>query len=362
MKSEIFLAISLILAFLSGIIINNFLIKRPLRFVVKKANISAIRFRSQLKPVFGGITFFVVFMCIIIASIFIFEPDAYLNNSELFLNPEFICLTIVVMLAFFMGLADDIISTPPTFKFFVQLICAIIFIYYDFYIHISPHEWINYLITIIWVVGMMNSINMLDNMDAVTVLTSLSIIGGVILFYLFGLTNSSIFLIFVLTGICGALLSFLFYNWHPARMYMGDSGSQFIGIILAFIGIVFFWNSSTINEPDYTYNIKQFIVIALAFLIPISDTTTVTINRLLKKQSPFVGDRNHTTHHLFYLGIPEKWIAVILFTLNSIGVVLALYIINMPNPVKISTLLYFASYPIVVFLLLFINTKISKQK
>lgn len=355
MNFEITSILVFIISLICGFIINNFFIKRPIKFLVKKANISAIRWSSQSKPIFGGITFFVVFLGISITSFFVIGEDIYFF-------PEYLSLLLVVILSFFMGLADDIISTPPSFKFIVQIICAMIFIFNGFYIHISPHEWINYTITIIWVLGIMNSINMLDNMDAITCLTSLSIIGGVVISSFLGVYPIKPFILITLIGISGALLSFLFYNWSPSRMYMGDNGSQFVGAILAFTGILYFWNSVPISELGYSYNTTQFVLIALAFVIPISDTTTVTINRLLKKQSPFIGGKDHTTHHLFYAGLPTRWIAVLLFLLNTIGVVLALYIISRPEPLDLSSIWLFAGYPILVFLALYINTKISKAQ
>lgn len=208
----------------------------------------------------------------------------------------------------------------------------------------------------------MNSINMLDNMDAVTILTSISILIGILVTYFAGIYESSLFLIFFITGITGSFISFLIYNWNPAKMYMGDNGSQFIGVVLAFIGIYFFWNSLPIEELNYGYNTRQFVLIALAFVVPISDTTTVTINRILRGKSPFIGGKDHTTHHLFYLGLSVKQVGLLLLALNSIGVFLAVYLLSLPKDLSLNTIWLFAIYPIGVFLFLFINTKLSKQK
>lgn len=354
--SEILLVFLVFLITLgTAIAINIFFIKRPLKFLVKKANISAIRWSSQSKPVFGGIGFFVVFIGIIIIL-------SFTSGVSLYSNPEYFTVLLVVILAFFMGLADDIMSTPPMFKFGVQFLCALVFIFNGFYIQLSSYEIINYLITVIWVLGIMNSINMLDNMDAVTTLTSFSVFAGIVMFYLMGIVDSSLFTIIVLTGTCGSLLGFLVFNWHPSKMYMGDNGSQLLGVLLAFAGITFFWNSTPVVEMDFAYRTKQFVTISLAFVVPITDTTTVTINRLLRRQSPFIGGKDHTTHHLFYRGLSTRWIGVILFAINSLGVFLAFYVLSLSNPITNSKILLFAVYPLAVFLSLFINTKISKPK
>jgi len=347
----IFFLVSIIL----GAFLNNFFIKRPLKFLVKKANNSAIRFSTQSKPIFGGVGFYVVFLTTMIASLFIFKDEVY--NSK-----EYLSLLIVVTLSFIMGLADDVISTPPSFKFIVQFLCAFIFIFSDIYIKISPVEWYNYAITIIWVVGIMNSINMLDNMDAVTSMTSLTIIGGAVFYTLTAGSNISNFGLIVLLTTTGALISFLLFNWSPSKMYMGDNGSQFIGAILAFTGIVFFWNAVPVEEFQYGYNTKQALIVALAFLVPLTDTTTVTINRLLKKKSPFVGGRDHTTHHLFYMGLTNRWVAFVLFIINAVGVSLALWLINIGDKLDYSKLWLFAIFPLCSFLFLYLNTKFSKPK
>ena len=343
-------AISLIL----GILLNRFFLNRKKKFLVKKANKEAIRWASQSKPVFGGITFYSVFILAIITFLFI-------SGFETAVTKEFLSLIIVVTLAFLMGLADDLIGTPPSFKFIVQFLVATILIFSDIYIRVSPIEFVNYTITVIWVIGIMNSINMLDNMDSITNLTSLSIIGGTVFFSLISMPIEYNLTLFVSIAIVGGMLSFLIYNWNPAKMYMGDSGSQFLGTFLAFIGIIYFWNAIPISESSYGYNSRQFLIVALAFIVPITDTTTVTINRLLKKKSPFVGGRDHTTHHLSYLGLSERWVATTLFTLSIVGNTLA-YIVLSSSNWTYSMVWIYAIFPFTVFISLYSITKITKPK
>jgi len=349
------LLITFITSLILGIFINNFFIKRPIKFLIKKANKSAIRFSTQSKPILGGLGFYAIFLLVIIASLIILEDDIYLSK-------EYISLLIIVTMSFVMGLADDIINTPPSFKFIVQFLCAFILIFNGIYIHISPIDWINHLITVLWVVGIMNSINMLDNMDAISCLTSLSIIVGVIIYNIMFEACVSDFGLIILLSVAGGLFSFLFYNWSPSKMYMGDSGSQFLGAILAWIGISFFWNSTPIEAVQYSFNTKQALIVALAYIVPLSDTTTVTINRLLKKKSPFIGGKDHTTHHLFYLGCSVRWVGILLLFINAIGVFLSLYLINTGKNFNYSYLWLYFLFPIITFLFHFLNTKFTKIK
>lgn len=354
MTSYIYLIVFSI-SLVTGIFLNRFFLNRNKKFLVKKANKEAIRFASQSKPVFGGITFYSIFFVAMLVFLFI-------SGFETEISKEYICLFITITMAFLMGLADDLISTPPVFKFIVQFAIAAIFIFSDIYIVISPHQVINYTITVIWVVGIMNSINMLDNMDSITNLTALSIIGSTIVFVLLQTNIEFGFISFVSVASVGAMLSFLLYNWNPAKMYMGDSGSQFLGTFLAFVGIVYFWNSVPIADFSYGYNTKQIIIVASAFVIPISDTTTVTINRLLKKKSPFVGGRDHTTHFLSYLGLHERWIAILYLSITIGGNIIAYHLINLNTEWNRNLFWLYAIIPFSVFLILYINTKITKPK
>lgn len=334
-------------------IVYRFLLKRSTKYILKKANDSAIRWGSQSKPIIGGVGFFGVFLFAMLNYFFLY------GNHEA-VDPKIIGILLVITLSFFMGLADDIVNTSPYFKLLTQLVCAVILIYFNIYINISPNNIINYAITIIWVIGIMNSLNMLDNMDAITAPASLTVILGVIFILLFTTSNQSNFFTITAVGSAASIVGFLFYNWHPAKMYMGDNGSQFLGSLLAIFGIVFFWNA--IPENTYMNNSKQFVIVLLAFLVPICDTTTVTINRLIRKQSPFVGGKDHTTHHLNYLGLSPRKIAILLFTISVISVSLSVYIAHFLNNWNTMHFVGFTAFALAIFATLYSITKISKPK
>lgn len=334
-------------------LLGSFFIKGTFSFLTKKTKGNTERFSSQSKPIYGGILFYSAFL--LCALIYYFSPLYSPDEAN-----TFVALMIIVSISFFMGLADDLLNTSPLFKFIVQFVCAFVLIKTGIVITISPMTWVNNIITVLWVVGIMNSINMLDNMDAITSSISFTIIVPcVIMQTISGNTNIDTM---VMVTVSGALLGFLFYNWAPAKMYMGDNGSQFLGILLAYIGIKYFWNGIQItDEINYAYNAKQFTMVALAFVVPLTDTTTVTINRLLKNKSPFVGGRDHTTHYLYYRGLSVRQVGAVLIAFNLIGVCLAQVIMYCPN-INYNLIYVMAIYPITVFALLYINTKVTKQK
>lgn len=357
-------------AFLLSYLINRFFLKKSRSHILKKANISGIRWASQQKPLAGGITFYSIFLLTIIIYFLFFDFEIISNN-------KFIGIFLVVTISFFMGLADDIMSTSPYFKFFIQLLSAIILINSGICIHISSYAFINYALTTFWVVGIMNSFNILDNMDAITALISVSIIIGIILNITLSDNPDSTFLLFLSIGIIASLCSFLLFNWHPAKIYMGDNGSQFLGAFLASLGIIYFWNSNlpaermnplilqaeqvTINNNYFEIS-KQLLPVILAFLVPIVDTTSVVINRLIRKQSPFIGGKDHTTHHLAYLGLSDRQVALTLFILSLVSVLLSVYIVNFIPHWEQFHIYSFASFALLIFIVLYTITKISKQK
>ena len=344
----IFFAYTLVFAFF----VHRFFLKKSRKYNIKKANITAERWAAQNKPISGGITFYVVFLFSIINYFFFFDNNFISNN-------HFIAIFLVITISFFMGLADDQINTSPYFKFIIQFISGIILIHFDLYIQLFSNDYWNYALTLFWVIGIMNSINMLDNMDAVTSLISISILTAIIAnIILLGIPSNRLYF-FVSIGILAALFSFLYFNWKPSKMYMGDNGSQFLGAFLASISIIFIWNNT--SDANIHNETKQFLAVILVFLVPVIDTTTVTINRLLRKQSPFIGGKDHTTHHLYYLGFSEPIVALLLTAINLLSVSFAVYILNFVKIWSFTYILLFGGYALLMFLMLYVNTKISKK-
>jgi UDP-GlcNAc:undecaprenyl-phosphate GlcNAc-1-phosphate transferase len=126
----------------------------------------------------------------------------------------------------------------------------------------------------------------------------------------------------ILLGVMAALLAFLYFNWHPSKMYMGDTGSQFLGVFLAAIGIRYLWNADL--PTGDLISAKNLFLPIIVFIMPIIDTTTVVINRLGRGQSPFVGGKDHTTHALAYLGLTDGQVALVFWVLTLISLILVI--------------------------------------
>ena len=287
----------IILSFL----INGLFLKFASNLGIRNTSETIIRWSPTSKPSLGGISFYLIFL-ISIASYSIF-----FKQSHDFVDKKLLGLLAACTLAFLLGLSDDAYNTKPILKLIIQICCALILISTGTYISIFSNSYINYAISLFWIVALMNSINMLDNMDAITTTVSITIIMSAV-FILYLNKNGHHINSIILVGVLAALIGFLFYNWHPAKMFMGDTGSQFLGLFLAAMGINYFWNTPDVHGQ--LIQSKQFFVTILTFAIPIIDTTTVVINRLRKGKSPFVGGKDHTTHNFFFMGLTEKRIAI----------------------------------------------------
>ena len=318
-----------------------------------QADGTIIRWGALSKPSVGGITFYILFLLSIACYSILFVP-----GKELY-QIGFVGLLLACASGFIIGLADDAYDTKPLLKFGIQFLSGVILISTGIYINIFPSMILNYLITIIWVVGIMNSINMLDNMDGITTIVSIGIIVNTIyrIVHHNDITNMHLL---VLMGVLASLIAFLKFNWHPSKMYMGDTGSQFLGVFLATMGIVYFWNDP--YTPGTIATGKLVTATLMTFILPILDTTVVVINRLSKKQSPFVGGKDHTTHSLAYLGLSDRQVAWVFIALAfcsfSLNIMMEEFLINWSH--LLSTM--FACYFIFLLCFFFYTTRNKHTK
>ncbi len=332
-----------------SLLINSVFMRFARTLGMRDEDQALIRWSSTAKPSLGGICFYILFLACFSLHGLLFPGE----NTET-LRPDLLGLMAATSLGFLMGLADDAYNTRPFLKFLIQLACGGILIATGSSIDLFASDWLNMLLTLLWVVGMMNSINMLDNMDGITTSVSIAILlAGAMSILVIGPLDAVYMVLIV--GTMASLTGFLFFNWNPSRMFMGDTGSQFLGVLLAFVGIRFFWNAPSIEgrwEQD-----RQVVSAVVVFLLPIVDTSVVTINRLLKGRSPFVGGRDHTTHHLSYAGYSDGQVALIFIGLSLLHVFLTFV---MCRYIPVWSGLYtalFGGYALALFLTLFILTR-----
>jgi UDP-GlcNAc:undecaprenyl-phosphate GlcNAc-1-phosphate transferase len=219
-------------------------------------------------------------------------------------------------LLFLAGLLDDLIGLKPYVKLVLQLVVAALVVYWGRRLPWTNIEAVNILLTIFWLVGITNAVNLLDNMDGlaggISVIACLSLATT---FLLNGQVEQA--LLPVLLG--GAALGFLFYNFQPATIFMGDCGSMFLGFVLG--------ATALLSEYDRTRNLGAVLVTpVLILLIPIFDTCFVTVMRKLAGRPISQGGRDHTSHRLVALGISERRAVLLLYALAASASALAVSI------------------------------------
>ncbi|HOP42400.1 MAG TPA: MraY family glycosyltransferase [Flavobacteriales bacterium] len=341
-------------ALVFSLLLNSVFLRfaRTLGIREKDRNGELVRWSASAKPAFGGIAFFIIFL----GSWSIYST--LFPHSDRPVDPQLLGLLAATGVGFLMGLADDAYNTRPLLKFLVQVSCAVILIISGSSIQLFHDPLTDGLLTVLWVVGMMNSINMLDNMDAITTVVSIFILLAALVAALLTGDPTSPDLVLIV-GTMAALFGFLFYNWHPSRLFMGDTGSQFLGVYLAFVGIRYFWNMPTAGEG--TAEFRPVITTLIVFLLPIVDTTTVTINRLLRGNSPFVGGRDHTTHHLGYAGFSDPQVALIFAGISTVSLFLTFVNFRFIQDWRNTHALIFVLYALLVFGTLYVMTRRNRN-
>ncbi len=311
-------------------------------------NQEQLRWSSVQKPAIGGVSFFIIFLlCIALY-------PALSGDSEGLYSRPFYGVILATCMGFLMGLADDAYNTKPLLKLFTQIACGVALVVTGTQIEIFSQQWLNIALTILWVVTIMNSLNMLDNMDGITTIVSSSILITILLILLITGQIESIYTVMAF-GIIASLFAFLRYNWNPSKMYMGDTGSQFLGILLAALGIKFLWNPVGLGQISI---MKQVFIVLITFLPTLVDTTTVIINRVAKGNSPFIGGKDHTTHFLSYLGFTDKQVAVFMLVVSLIGCGLVYFIVTKIDEWTMTHTVLFSFYCIIVFSFLFTITRL----
>ncbi len=339
--------------FVFGLLINGILLRFIKTLGTKNQPGTTVRWSSDTKPAIGGLSFYIVFLTGLILAFLAFDLH------DLFDRIDLGGLFIAASLGFIMGLTDDAYNTNPILKFSVQVICGIILVVTGSSIELFQSETLNMFITIVWVVGIMNSINMLDNMDGIATIVSIFIlISGMGALVFFNRYESFEFM--AMLGILAALTAFLFYNWHPSKIYMGDTGSQFLGVLLAYLGIHYCWNIESLMESDGM--VSAAAALLAVYTLPLCDTTVVTINRLREGRSPFVGGKDHTTHHLSYRGITDSGVAWIFTFISIVSVLLYLFLFIFTSAKGYSILFVYPVYFLIVFSVLFGIAEYNKRQ
>ncbi len=219
-----------------------------------------------------------------------------------------------------MGVVDDCKNLDARLKFGIQIIAALIVVYGgDFKIEVitnpnifsdNPYMffpwWISGIITVLWVVFITNAVNFIDGLDGLA--TGVSAIMSVSLVFI-AIRSDEYSVAVMGTAIMGACFGFLPFNFNPARIFMGDTGSTFLGFMLAALSIQGVFKS---------YAIISFAVPLLILGLPLFDAMFAMLRRILKGQNPMTADRGHLHHRLIDMGFSTKQSVFILYAISGV--------------------------------------------
>jgi UDP-GlcNAc:undecaprenyl-phosphate/decaprenyl-phosphate GlcNAc-1-phosphate transferase len=251
-------------------------------------------------PLLGGAAIYVAFVIALLFS----GDRAYVR--------ELISILLGATLISLFGLIDDRWGMPAYLKMFGQLIAGIILLIGGIQVQLFmpgpvdtplfatmyPQDLLNWTVTLFWIVGITNAINFLDNMDGLS--GGVAAIAAAFFLLLAAMNDPRQVLVGAMAAaLLGACVGFLRYNLNPATIFMGDTGSLFIGFILAALAIKLRFLS---NAPVVTWMVPVFVL-----ALPIFDTTLVFISRLRRRVNPFTtAGKDHLSHRLVALGLSKR--------------------------------------------------------
>ena len=274
--------------------------------------------KSHKKPVpyLGGVA---IIIGVVIVSYFALISSKF-TWSNFWLATSVLGPAVVMGLV---GLWDDLKSLNPLPRFIGQSIAglsvAIILILNDNIGNPTGITVLDAAITVLWIVGICNSINFFDNLDGGAAGTVA--ITAISLTYL-AITGDQYFIAALSIVVAGSTLGFLIWNRAPARIYMGDAGALFLGLLIATLTVRF--------KPSTDNSVSSFAIPVLLLAIPILDTTVAVFSRLRRKVSPFQGGKDHLSHRLVRAGLSRKLSAITLWSLTGLFSFFAV-LISLPN-------------------------------
>ncbi|NWG19560.1 MAG: undecaprenyl/decaprenyl-phosphate alpha-N-acetylglucosaminyl 1-phosphate transferase [Chloroflexi bacterium] len=255
-------------------------------------------------PLLGGAAIYAAFVIALI----VFGDRFYVR--------ELVGIMLGATLVSLFGLADDRWGLNAYLKLGGQALAGAILILGGTQVRLFPVEWLNWALTLLWVVGMTNALNLLDNMDGL----SAGVTTVAAAFFLLLAAISGQYLVGAMAAaLIGACVGFLRYNLNPATIFMGDAGALFLGFLLAALAIKLRFPS---NVPWVTW-----LVPVCVLALPLFDTTLVFVSRLWRGRNPLTTPgKDHLSHRLHALGLTRREAVLVCYLLGCGAGMVAVYI------------------------------------
>ena len=220
---------------------------------------------------------------------------------------------------FVVGLVDDVRDLRATVKLVFQIAAAAVVCAFDIRIEGImlfgvDFGFLSWPVTLLWIVGLTNAVNLIDGLDGLSAGICAATCGVIVMFALF---NGQAAMALLVLPLLGSLVGFLVFNFNPAKVFMGDGGSMFLGFVLATVSIVCATKVATV---------MGLLLPALALGLPIFDMLLAVVRRVLERRSPFSADRQHVHHRLLDMGLQHHHVVIVMYlvTLLAVGAGLAM--------------------------------------
>ena len=263
---------------------------------------------SEAIPYLGGLAIVIAFSLVILVAGLVSHDGADTKALA-------VTLALGVALAL-LGLIDDLRRLPVWLRFAFEIGAGVVVYATGTRAHLAGAGLgLDAVVTVAWVVGITNAFNLLDNMDGLS-----AGVAAIASFWLFvvGVVNGQYFVAILSLALVGCAAGFLRHNRFPARIYMGDAGSLYLGFVLSVLAL---------HLRSYASLRVTFLVPVMVLAVPIFDTALVVVARLFQRRSPFQGGRDHTSHRLVFLGLPVPAAVALIYAFTMatgwLGVIMA---------------------------------------
>lgn len=308
------IAIAFLLAFITAFVITPYTIR-----LAKKVGAVDIpndrRVNKKPMPRLGGLAVIAGFLVSVIYLVISASIEGKINLSEDGLNIKLLGILGGMLVLGIVCYIDDVKDIKPLVKLAGQVVAAIIVassgvLIDNFTIPFKENsvvlnEVFSFILTVGWIIGITNAINLIDGLDGLS--SGITLISCLSLVVVFALNESPLIAIILITALAGAIVGFLPYNFNPAKTFIGDVGSNFMGFALAIISIL---------GVAKTYTAIVLIAPIMILALPIFDTIWAIIRRIIKSKSikgVFKADRGHLHHRLMAKGYTQKQSVLILY-------------------------------------------------
>jgi len=270
----------------------------------------------RIVPKLGGVAIYLAFLLNLLGAFYLY----YGTLDEIFSHT--LGLILGATLVLFLGVFDDVRGASCYQKLTVQSIAALVVMHFGYQVSsidlpfggtIDLGVW-GVPLTILWIAGISNAINLIDGLDGLAAGISL---GVAFIFFLISMLFGDVQTIFSTAILTGVIAGFLIFNFNPAKIFLGDSGSLLIGFILACFSI---------NGTDQSSSAVKILIPIVALAVPIIDTLLAICRRLRKRVHPFKADKEHIHHRLLYMGLSQRQAVLLLYSVSALFGIIAFMI------------------------------------